>query len=112
MTDLPGGPPADWSAELADPLRYRDVRKDATVLPVHVSGTVDGPPPGGAALAVSVNGTIGGWGRPEAPPGDDAVRFAVMVPPSLLRDGANVIKLYALEGGPGAVSLRPVDLVS
>jgi hypothetical protein len=98
---------------------YRDVELDAPRLPVYVSGDVtpDGPDP---ALAVAVNGVIGGWAHGYLPtflaPGLDPRytetprlrRWWTMVPPALLRDGDNDIELFRIDGDPGSVELRPI----
>jgi hypothetical protein len=92
---------------------YRSARTKVTrvlVLEVHaakVSGRLTGPGSQGAVdLAVAVNGTI----VATAPTltGRSGRIFSVMIPESSLLAGANAVHLFAIEGGGGAPSLRPL----
>ncbi|MDP9020232.1 MAG: hypothetical protein M3N25_05445, partial [Actinomycetota bacterium] len=111
VADLPRGRPAGWKARLLDAERYDDVDPGAVTVPVYVSGIVEEPDTGLRDVVVAVNGLIGGWGRLEAHHDAGETRFAVLVPESLLRSGTNTVEVFAVEGPPGAVSLRPVELV-
>ncbi|MBW3548427.1 MAG: sulfatase-like hydrolase/transferase [Actinobacteria bacterium] len=111
VDDLPQGPPADWKARLIDGGRYDDVDVGAATVPVYISGVVEEPETELRDVVVAVNGVIGGWGRLEQHYDADETRFAVLVPESFLRPGANTVEVFAMEGPPGAVTLRPVELV-
>ncbi|HEV2767970.1 MAG TPA: sulfatase-like hydrolase/transferase [Acidimicrobiales bacterium] len=111
VVELPQGPPADWKARLVDPEQYDDVDLQAPILPVYVSGEVEEADTELRRVVVAVNGVIGGWGSLEAHLTVWSTRFAVLVPESLLRPGANTVDVFAMEGAPGEVTLRPVELV-
>ena len=52
-----------------------------------------------ATVAVAVNGVIGGWyDTPDAPGNPSEQTFQVLIPPSLLTDGANDIEVFLIEG--------------
>lgn len=95
-------PPASGTAnggatvQLDDPDAYADVNVSAAVIPSQISGTIHGvaggEPP---VLAVAVNGTIGGVTR--ADPGEPPTAFRVLVPPQLLRAGANTVAVYLVD---------------
>ncbi len=109
VADLPRGSPIDWTAALEDPARFDDVRPNASVVPVYITGEVERRGEAGLLdVAVAVNGVIGGWGG--LVPGEKVGRFGVMVPPALLRAGRNSVEVFALDGPPGAATLRPVAL--
>lgn len=111
VDDLPRGSPADWEARLLDGERYDEVDLGAETVPVYISGVVEEPETELRDVAVAVNGVIAGWGRLERHHDADETRFAVLVPESFLRPGDNAVEVFAMEGPPGAVTLRPVELV-
>jgi hypothetical protein len=94
-------------AVLDRPERYDDVDPDADVIPAYVSGTIEVD--GRTTVAVAVNGTVGGTFTIEAVPDDgSASRFWTLVPPELLRPGANLVELYVVHGGPATPRLAPL----
>jgi hypothetical protein len=110
VADLPWGPPADWTARLFDAERYDQVDPEAETVPVYVTGVAQGPDTELRDVVVAVNGVIGGWGRLEVDGDAEQPRFAVLVPESFLNPGDNTIEVFAMEGPPGDVTLRPVEL--
>jgi hypothetical protein len=75
---------------------------------VKVSGQLAGPGSQAPAdIAVAVNGTIAATG-PALLDGRSSRFFTVMIPQSSLREGANTVQLFAIEGGRGAPALRPL----
>ncbi len=91
---------------LDDPARFDSVDLAAPVLPLFVSGQISGSGPD--AVAVSVNGVIGGWFDTSDPTGTDgSTAFHVLVPPQLLQDGANVIDVYRIDDNDGEPVLVP-----
>ncbi|HEV2069804.1 MAG TPA: sulfatase-like hydrolase/transferase [Acidimicrobiales bacterium] len=111
VAELPQGLPSDWKARLVDPEQYDDVDLQARVLPVYVSGEVEEVDTELRRVVVAVNGVIGGWGDLEAHLTVWSTRFAVLVPELFLRPGANTVEVFAVEGPPGDITLRPVELV-
>ncbi len=103
VDELAQGPPAGRAVTPHAPDAFADVDPDAAVLPVLVSGRVEGP--AGPYVAIAVNGVIGAvsgtfdW---------EYTVFAGMVPEQLLRPGANRLDLYLLED-PAAPVLRPTS---
>ncbi len=81
-------PAAEGRAPLDDPGAFEDV--DPDVPPVWVSGTTTVP--GGTELAISVNGRIAATTRV------DRRRFGALVPPRVLRAGANEIAVLEIVG--------------
>jgi hypothetical protein len=74
------------------------VDKRSGFVPAHVTGSVDGD--GAAAprdLVLAVNGEVVAVGRPLA----GTSEFAMMIPESSLRDGANRVQVLAVAPGPG-----------
>jgi hypothetical protein len=76
-------------AELADPSRYRRVRRTDRYLPADVSGRLDGRRPARRAIVVAVNGWVVATTWTDRGTG----RFATVVPPSSLRNGANDVEV-------------------
>ena len=75
--------------------------------PSFVAGTVEGRPAVGSRVAVAVNGTVGGVSVTFRE--DGRHRFAVMVPPTAFRRGANVVDVHVIAGpvaSPRLVALR------
>lgn len=78
---------------------YRDVDPGDGVVPALVSGALPATPANGLdAVAVGVNGRIGGVSAVFPMPGRDRA-FATMVGPDLFRDGENRIEVFLVERG-------------
>jgi Sulfatase len=111
-TEVTRWPPLLGSAlrvYLDNPERFRDVRLDAPTAPVKVSGRLSGP--GSEAphdLAVAVNGTIAATAPALAADGGSGHMLSVMIPESSLREGANAVQVFTIEGDRGAPALRPI----
>jgi hypothetical protein len=76
-------------AELADPSRYRRVRRTDPFLPADVSGHLVATRPVRRAIVVAVDGRVVAttWSEP------GTGRFAVVVPPSSLHNGVNDVEV-------------------
>ncbi len=83
-----------------------DVRAEDDVIPVYVRGSVEGD--GIEAVAVAVNGTIGGWGQVVEDEGER--RFFALVPPALLEAGTNEITVFAIDEVGGEPLLSPLTM--
>jgi hypothetical protein len=114
--ELNGTPVTQWPALPASGLRayvdgaqrYRNVPVDTPSPPVKVSGRLAGPGGQGPLdLAVAINGTIAAT-APTLTPDRSGRVFSVMIAESSLREGANTVQLFAIEGGSGAPALRPL----
>jgi Sulfatase len=92
-------------ARFVAPQEYRRVDLRSPTVPVHVTGRLDGVPPG-RDLAIAVNGTIGAVSRSFRLAGGDEVLFAAMVPERLFRQGRNRVELYAVTRAGGSFSLQ------
>jgi hypothetical protein len=95
-------------AELDDPGRFRNVSLSSPSPPVKVTGQLAGP--GSEApldLAVAVNGTIAATVPALAVDRGSSRVFTAMIAASALREGANTVQLFAIEGE-GAPALRPL----
>jgi hypothetical protein len=98
-----GAAPAATIANAAD---YRRVRRDAARIPwAAVHGSVGVAP--GSWVAVAVNGTVAVVSQTVGTKGADASEFAGLVPPKLVRDGRNDVRVYVVEGTPTTPRLRP-----
>jgi hypothetical protein len=84
-------PPGDGRVELEDPGQFEDVDPDTPLLPIWVSGRVTALP-GGSELAIVVNGRV------EATTRVDHSRFGALVPPRVLRAGANDVEILEIDG--------------
>jgi hypothetical protein len=97
-----GAAPAATVTNAAD---YRDVRPDAERIPwAAVHGTVDVPP--GTWVAVGVNGTVAAVSQTVGAKGARTSEYAGILPPKLVRRGANEVRVYVVEGTPAAPRLR------
>jgi len=91
---LAGGP----RAVFATPSDLRRVDPKGAVVPTLAAGHLDGgASSGGRDLALGVNGRVAAVGRSFHLEGDRTEWFALNVPPSALRKGANGMSLYAVE---------------
>jgi Sulfatase len=101
-----GTPPA---ATLEDPEKYQHVKLHAATIPwAYVTGTVDVP-----ALrwvAVTVNGTIAGMAQTLPTGSAGRSEYAVVLPPSLVREGKNDIEIFVVSGDVFAPKLAPTRL--
>jgi hypothetical protein len=103
----PALPASSVRAELDNPDRFGDVRLDSQSPPVKVTGRLAGAGSQAALdLAVAVNGTIVAT-APALARGSSRF-FTAMIAESSLREGANTVQLFAIEGGRGAPALRPL----
>ncbi len=103
---LPAGP---IHAEIDYPDWFGEVQLDSQSPPVKVTGRLTGPGSGAPRdLAVAVNGTIVATAPAIALKGDVSRFFTVMIPESALRQGANAVQLFAIEGGRNTPALRPL----
>jgi hypothetical protein len=80
----------DQASQLAD------VDLASPVLPVYFTGVLDGDARPGERLAVAVNGRI--WAATRTVSDAGAVAFGTAIPPTSLRQGANSVQLFAIEG--------------
>jgi hypothetical protein len=93
------------AATVADAAAYRDVRPDAKRIPwAAVHGTVDVPP--GTWVAVGVNGTVAAVSQTVGAKGTRKSEYAGLLPPKLVRRGANDVRVYVVEGTPAAPRLQ------
>jgi hypothetical protein len=114
--DLQGTEVARWPtlpaagavrAALDYPDRFRDVQLDSQQPPVKVTGRLTGPGSGDPLdLAVAVNGTIQATAPAFAVDGLSSRLFSVLIPESSLREGANTVQLFAIQGDRGTTALR------
>jgi hypothetical protein len=93
---------------------YRRVDPASRSVPAHVGGqlittTPDMPPR--PAVAVAVNGVIGGVSETFASGDASPTWFAAMVPDTLLRQGGNDLQLFLLDDTGGQQRLRPLTLI-
>lgn len=106
--------PADWTAFLDDAAKYEAVELDSGVLPVMLTGYIEGlpVPESGIDLVVSVNGMVAAVTHTfnQAKPS----MFSALVPMSALGDGVNQIGIYAMNGAGDLQELRvqPADVDS
>ena len=113
--EMHGTPAARWPALPAGAVRaevdyadwLRGVRFDSQSLPVKVTGRLAGPGSGAPLdLAVAVNGTIAAT-APAIAQGQSPSVFTMIIPEGSLREGANTVQLFAIEGGQ-TPALRPL----
>ena len=102
------GAPVEYSSRLDRAARYRAVVPEGDKPPVYISGSVRTRRPG--AVAISVNGVIGGWSESYNSLAKNQRSFFAMVPVSLLRTGVNDIRVFAIAEAAGSATLRPVEL--
>ena len=92
---------------------YRRVDLAGGVVPSWVGGqltsTTPGTPPR-PAVAVAVNGVIGGVSETFASAGSSPTWFSAMVPDTLLRPGDNQLQLFLLSTTGGQQRLHPLTL--
>ncbi|CAN5537001.1 hypothetical protein BH20ACT19_BH20ACT19_03750 [soil metagenome] len=93
------GRDSDGEASLVDAESLEDVDTEGRVLPTWVVGRVAGGGGPKRDIAVVVDGTVRGVGNTfELATGGGEI-FAVLLPPSALRDGRNEVEVYEVVGG-------------
>ncbi len=93
------GEDSEGEAGLVDAESFRDVDTAGRVVPTWAVGRVSGGGGPKRDIAVVVNGTVRGVGNTfELATGGGEI-FAVLVPPSALRDGQNEVEVYEVVGG-------------
>ena len=105
-----GGPAA--IAHLDDPDAFTDLNLDGSAVPSLVTGHLElrageRPP---ANVAVVLNGVVAGASELYEE-GGTLHRFAAVVSPQHMKAGSNAVEVFALEGQPGRVALRPLRTV-
>lgn len=101
-----GRPPA---ATLEDPEKFQQVRLHSATIPwAYATGTVNVPRL--RWVAVTVNGTIAGLAQTVRTGTAGQSEYAVVLPPSLVREGKNDIKIFAVSGDPFQPTLTPTRL--
>ena len=98
------GAPVAGRVRVVHPHRWRSVETAADTLPMYLTGSLHGGPDDVAAVAVAVNGVVAGVSELTRGPGDRV--FAVLVPPSMLRDGRNALAVYAIDNADRLSPLR------
>jgi hypothetical protein len=99
--------PSPLQATITPPTDLRTIDPSSGTVPAMVTGKLDGATTvRGPAIAVAVNGTIGGVS--EVYPTDGVPSFAAMVPDFLFRQGGNRIELFEVEFSAGTPRLRPL----
>jgi hypothetical protein len=110
VDDLDVGSPASFRVHLEAPEQFRNVKKDA-LAPIYVHAIAD-PLNDDARqpywVAIALNGRIAGTGQNLVFYGIDPLGPHALVAPEFLRDGDNDVRLYLVEGSPGAERLRPL----
>jgi hypothetical protein len=95
-------------AQLDNPDRFRDVRLDSQFPAVKVTGRLAGPRSREPLdLAVAINGTIEATAPAFAFRRRSSRLFSVLIPEGSLREGANTVQLFGIEGD-RAPALRPL----
>jgi Sulfatase len=92
---------------------FRDVDLSSGTVPAQVGGHLTGTTPGAAprpAVAVAVNGVIGGVSETFATGDSPPTWFSAMVPDTLLRPGDNQLQLFLLDTTGGQQRLHPLNL--
>jgi hypothetical protein len=96
-------------AQLDEPGRFENVRLDGQFPPVKVTGRLAGPHSRDPHdLAIAINGTIEATAPAFAFHRSSSRLFSVLVPEESLREGANTVQLFSIEGNRRAPALRPL----
>jgi hypothetical protein len=92
---------------------YRQIDLDSGRVPSWVAGqltrTTAGMPER-PAVAVAINGVVGGVSETFSSAGSDPTWFSAMVPDSLMRKGDNQLQLFLLDSSGGQQRLHPLTL--
>ena len=89
------GPDRSWSIDQDDELESVEV---GTVVPLILTGEIEGGPKGRETLLVAVNGTVAGVVGFE--PGEGPDSYSVLLDEAVLVDGDNEVELLAVTGRP------------
>ena len=104
------GPPAAV-AHLDDPGAFTDLDLDGSPVPSLVTGHLelrsDDPSP--TTVAVVLNGVVAGASELYEE-GGRRHRFAAVVSPHHMKAGSNAVEVFAVDGQPGTVELRPLRI--
>jgi hypothetical protein len=98
------GAPASVTAGVDQSTELQAVDRRTGTVPALLSGTMSAD----AELVVAMNGTVAAV--PAVYRDGRAIRWAAMVPESLLHDGTNAIELFARERGENGDELRPIAI--
>ena len=74
---------------------WANVSTTSSELPTYVRATISGLRPTSSSVAIAVNGVVAAFA--DVSDGSPDTEVAALVPPSLLRDGRNQIRLYAVD---------------
>lgn len=85
-------------ALLTQPARWRKVRLNSWLLPLHVTGRVTGGRPNGRPLAIAVNGRIAATAWSFRPLGAKRLSISSLIPETALRSGRNDVRVYEIAG--------------
>jgi hypothetical protein len=109
VTPLVASGAAPHAATLDDAGEYAHVRPNARKIPwAYVHGSVVAAP--GQWVAVAVNGKVAAVGMTSTKRSGNQARFAALLPPQLMKTGANDVKLYVVSGTAAAPKLEPTTL--
>lgn len=97
-TPAPAGlpPVPGLTVALENDEMYADVDNTLPTVPAWVSGVLAGPTPVRPAVAIAVNGTVQAITLADSPE-PAGRRFRALLPPDVLRDGANTIEVFLLD---------------
>ena len=103
--------PGGVTGRIEERERYDDIDLDAHEVPwAYLFGTVRSP--AGTVVAVTVNGRIAAITETFDMGDDPTTPFWVMLPPKLLRDGRNDVRVNVVVGPPADPELIPVRLAA
>jgi hypothetical protein len=101
--------PSPLAATITPPTDLDTIDPSSGKVPAMVMGQLEGAPSvPGPAVAVVVNGTIGGVSEVWRGRGGDVLGFGAMVPDSLFRRDGNRVELFEVDPSDGAPRLRPI----
>jgi hypothetical protein len=102
-------PPSGALAVLDRPSDYREVRLDASSVPVKVSGRLTGSGSDKPTdVAIAIGGTIVATAPTVSPHPNAPQVISVVVPEEALREGHNRLDVFAIERRGGRLALRPL----
>jgi hypothetical protein len=109
VTRWPALPRSGTRAVLDRPDGYRDVRLDAGSLPVKVSGRLTGTDSSQPTdVAVAIDGTIAATAPTVSPRPRARQVLSLLIPETALREGDNLLEVFAIERRHGKLALRPL----
>ncbi len=106
LASLESAPARGATVEIDGANRFADVDPDASVLPLGVSGRIDGAGSAPLRLAIALNGRVAATTHAYEDRGE--LVFSALVPPSALQSGANDLGVFVVNGRPGATTLTPL----